>query len=244
MGNSSIRYIRKVEKALKEKNTYLEQTTWKKLFQEYDKKRDGYLTKHSLRRFVQDVFKTFPTDPPATEEEIIHTAGCFLSVLDQNGDGKISLREFISGIHDVFIQFHIEQRNVDEIKTEYEMRAEEERKRQEEQKKFDDEMYPLFKERTERMRTEKSVEAVSNFLCNSKWTGSLISEKQLPYVLAITSVSLEEGTFHGYHVIGNIKESITGEFLLKFEWMYVMISYKDEVNVHEAKFSLREEVPK
>jgi hypothetical protein len=240
MGNQHVRYIMKIEKALKNKDKFLERDSWAGLFTMYDKQGTGYITHSDLGRFVHAVFKTFPTDPPATEEEISQTAKCFALILDANKDGKVSFYEFTTGIHDIYTKFRVEQRSVEQIQLEHEQ----EQKRQEQARQYEELMYPVLKSHTDMLRNDQSVESLAKFLCNSKWYGSFIVDgiKQ-EYELCITSTSLEECTFSGYHIIGKEKASISGEFNLRLDWMLTEMSFQDSIGSCEAKFSLKDAVP-
>jgi Ca2+-binding EF-hand superfamily protein len=245
MGNAQVRgYIKKVDKALQENNSYLERETWKQIFMKYDKEGKGYITHKHVNNFIREVFKTFPTSPPASEEEIADTANCFQAILDNNNDGKVTLNEFTTNIHDVYRKFRIEQIKIEDIQTEYNKRIQEEKRQQEERRLYEEKMYLILKEATENMRNEKTPEAVAQFLKHSKWNGTLmLKDLREKYEVVIEDTCVEECTFTGYHVIGSSKDNITGEFKVKMDWLLVELGFKDSCAQFEAKFSLRDDVP-
>ena len=73
-------------------NKGLNRSTAKQMFRALDKDGDGFLSADEIKRFYE-IISDMDDDVPSAEE----IAGLIRS-LDSNGDGKIDLEEFITGI--------------------------------------------------------------------------------------------------------------------------------------------------
>jgi Ca2+-binding EF-hand superfamily protein len=244
MGNTQVRYLKRIDKALHQKDRKKERDSWARLFASYDKQKQGYITYSELCKFINDVFKTFPqdaTDRPPSVDEVAQTAKLFETVLDVNHDGKVSFQEFTNGIHDIYTKFHIDKQTVVQIQVEYDRK----KRKEEEQKELEERMYQTLKAHTDEVRTEKSPEAVRKFLIGSEFKGTIVQDgMKQEYQLVIKFASQEEGgIFNGYHVRNGKEQKVFGEYKVKIDWMLAELKYQDDVHVYEAKFSLKEDVP-
>jgi Ca2+-binding EF-hand superfamily protein len=212
MGNQHVKLIKSIEKELEEKNgaySQNERAAWKRLFKKYDKDKTGYLFDESLEAFLSDVFKTW-TDR-ASDDDLPKLVVDFKKLLDKNQDGRVSLQEFIDGMHEVYYKFHVEKKDFETIQKEANEMLEERRIAI---LNFDNRVRKVL------------VPLVEGLLKRSKWTGSLDvgGQKNTFYQITITDVQDDCRTITGYEIVADKKTNIAGT--LDFDRVKVVISFR------------------
>ncbi|KAL0487298.1 guanylyl cyclase inhibitory protein [Acrasis kona] len=233
MGNTQQRTLRKLQSTTHKPDKH--GVLWEKLFRSYDKDADGFLTYNDIFILVTDIAKATKLKCSSSPSTIYHAANNFTRHLDGDNDKLVSKGEFMRGINALFSNFVKEQKELDHDKR---------KQSRVDHAKAEQILDSKLKTHTDRLRREKGIDSVGDFLENTKWLGFHMPHKEMQkqkYEVYITTIS--KNTFVGYRILGTESENITGEFNLRLDWNMVEVSFQDNQTVHEAKFSVRDEVP-
>ncbi len=162
----------------------------------------------SLEMFLQDGFKSW-REQATNDEEIRNLVIGFKKLLDRNQDSRVSLQEFLDGMHDVYYKFHIEKKDFATIQREALEKSEERRNNVAE---FDASLRTAL------------IAPVRNLLQNSKWTGSIDvdEDRNAYYQVSITDIN-HEGKIEGYEILADRKVDVVGA--VSFEQAKVILSF-------------------
>jgi Ca2+-binding EF-hand superfamily protein len=212
MGNETSKYLKRVETLLEEnKEGYpqIERDSWAKLFKKYDEYDSNFLFDDNLERFLGDVFDSWTKSTEEENTNRFEIVRAFKKLLDKNGDGQVSLQEFMDAMHEVYYKYHIEKKSLSEIETEH---SENLTSRRNILTEFDEQIADSLKA------------PVYDILANSKWTGSLIQNdgRNIYYQLVIKAA--DGGKLYGSHIISDFRERIVGA--VKLDRANVLFEYR------------------